>query len=59
MFFRLESRREKELFSLVVDGKTLVDIFNFYSEAFLEICMQCEAVLCCRMSPAQKADVVI
>ena len=27
-------------------------------EMFRDICMKCTAVLCCRMSPAQKAEVV-
>ena len=55
---RLEKIETNEKFSLVVDGKTLVDIMDYFSEKFLEICLQCEAVLCCRMSPGQKADVI-
>ena len=46
-------------FAFIVDGKTLSKIFKFELEKlFGEICMKCEAVLCCRMSPAQKAQVV-
>lgn len=57
LIFRLEKKKKNEKFSLVVDGKTLVDVMDIYSEKFLEICIECEAVLCCRMSPGQKADV--
>ena len=45
-------------FALVIDGGTLGILFKEQLEnPFREICMKCEAVLCCRMSPAQKADV--
>jgi magnesium-transporting ATPase (P-type) len=54
---RLEKIEGNQKFSLVVDGKTLVDVMDYYSEPFLDICLLCEAVLCCRMSPGQKADV--
>lgn len=29
-----------------------------YKEIFLEICRNCSAVLCCRMAPLQKAQIV-
>lgn len=60
MFFNsIGKRLENEIFSLVVDGKSLADIMINHAECFLDICLQCDAVLCCRMSPGQKADVCI
>lgn len=48
-----------ESYALIIDGGTLGYLFktNLVGE-FRDICMKCEAVLCCRMTPAQKADVV-
>jgi phospholipid-translocating ATPase len=44
---------------LTIDGPTLGRVFHYdLEEPFREICMKCDAVLCCRMSPAQKAQVV-
>ena len=54
---RLEKKEPGQTFALVVDGKTLVDVLDHYTSKFLETCLQCDAVLCCRMSPGQKADV--
>ena len=54
---RLTKRTEQEQFGLVVDGKTLVTVMDQFSELFLKVCLECEAVLCCRMSPMQKAEV--
>lgn len=49
-----------ESFALVVDGETLGFIFEMnYQENFREIAVKCDAVLCCRMSPSQKAMVRI
>ena len=46
-------------YSLVVDGETLGYIFEMnYQENFREIAVRCDAVLCCRMSPSQKAMIV-
>lgn len=46
--------------ALVVSGDSLVHIF--YSEGlrvmFMELCAPCEAVLCCRVSPKQKQEIV-
>ena len=41
-----------------MDGKTLGTIFKHKIESALRsVCMLCDAVLCCRMSPSQKASV--
>lgn len=51
-------KNPEESYALVVDGGTLGLIFsNNLIDRFRTICLKCEAVLCCRMSPAQKANV--
>jgi phospholipid-translocating ATPase len=51
--------QEYKSFAYIIDGQTLGLIFKFNLEKiFRNICMRCDAVLCCRMSPAQKAMVV-
>ncbi|XP_072293987.1 phospholipid-transporting ATPase IH-like isoform X3 [Eucyclogobius newberryi] len=54
-------------FGLIIDGATLSAVLRppqtesncgNYKEIFLEICRNCSAVLCCRMAPLQKAQIV-
>ncbi|XP_067327762.1 phospholipid-transporting ATPase IG isoform X2 [Anolis sagrei] len=53
-------------YGLVIDGATLSLILNpsqdsrsgHYKNIFLQICLKCTAVLCCRMAPLQKAQIV-
>ena len=46
-------------YALIIDGITLGYLFSYnFDEDFCKVCLKCEAVLCCRMSPAQKAMVV-
>ncbi|KAI9547073.1 putative phospholipid-transporting ATPase IH [Dissostichus eleginoides] len=54
-------------FGLIIDGATLSAILKAnqegagcgnYREIFLEISRNCSAVLCCRMAPLQKAQIV-
>ncbi|XP_069061125.1 phospholipid-transporting ATPase IH isoform X3 [Pleurodeles waltl] len=53
-------------YGLIIDGATLSLIMKSreggsssnYRECFLEICRNCSAVLCCRMAPLQKAQIV-
>ncbi|KAG1676697.1 putative phospholipid-transporting ATPase IF [Nymphon striatum] len=47
-----------ESFSLVVDGMSLSYALSDHSELFCDVCQACTAVLCCRMSPMQKSQVV-
>lgn len=57
--FKRIFKNPKESYALVIDGGTLGLIFsNNLVDRFREICLKCEAVLCCRMSPAQKANVI-
>ncbi|XP_062865435.1 phospholipid-transporting ATPase IH isoform X2 [Trichomycterus rosablanca] len=55
-------------YGLIIDGATLSAVLKpqqdgsgnmgNYKELFLEICRNCSAVLCCRMAPLQKAQIV-
>ncbi|XP_029922856.1 probable phospholipid-transporting ATPase IH isoform X2 [Myripristis murdjan] len=54
-------------YGLIIDGATLSAVLKptqedsnsgNYKEIFLEICRNCSAVLCCRMAPLQKAQIV-
>ncbi|XP_060264242.1 phospholipid-transporting ATPase IG isoform X14 [Ovis aries] len=57
---------EHQEYGLIIDGSTLSLILNSsqdsgsnnYRSIFLQICMKCTAVLCCRMAPLQKAQIV-
>jgi len=47
--------------AIVIDGETLryaLDEKNNLRELFLNLGCQCETVVCCRVSPAQKAQTV-
>jgi phospholipid-translocating ATPase len=46
---------------LVIDGDAISSIFqeeDSLKDIFLRVCLRCQHVLCCRMSPKQKADIV-
>ncbi|OON14777.1 phospholipid-translocating P-type ATPase, flippase, partial [Opisthorchis viverrini] len=48
-----------EPIGLVIDGKTLSFMLQpSLREAFLDLCMNVTTVLCCRMTPLQKASIV-
>lgn len=52
------SSRDSE-FALVVDGKTLTYALSYdLCREFLALCTSCRSVICCRVSPLQKAEVV-
>ncbi|CAF0999134.1 unnamed protein product [Brachionus calyciflorus] len=59
-FFQKQMKKNpNESFALVIDGRTLELVFaNDIQYEFRNICMKCDAVLCCRMTPVQKANVV-
>jgi phospholipid-translocating ATPase len=54
------SRGEKR--AIIIDGTQLTKIYSDTTVSkknqFLAISQQCEAVICCRVSPGQKAEVV-
>uniref|UniRef100_A0A146X6U7 Phospholipid-transporting ATPase n=1 Tax=Fundulus heteroclitus TaxID=8078 RepID=A0A146X6U7_FUNHE len=53
-------------YGFIIDGASLSMVLstssesnsNCYKKLFLEICKNCTAVLCCRMAPLQKAQIV-
>ncbi|XP_061541032.1 phospholipid-transporting ATPase 11C isoform X5 [Phycodurus eques] len=52
-------------YGFIIDGATLSMVLNstdsnssHYKNLFLQICQNCTAVLCCRMAPLQKAQIV-
>ena len=52
--------KKQALRGLLVEAGALTIIMNNvnYRKHFLKISKSCEAVICCRVSPSQKADVV-
>uniref|UniRef100_A0A8C3AVQ7 Phospholipid-transporting ATPase n=1 Tax=Cyclopterus lumpus TaxID=8103 RepID=A0A8C3AVQ7_CYCLU len=51
-------RKENEL-ALVIDGQTLKYALSFeLRQAFLDLALSCKAVICCRVSPLQKSEIV-
>uniref|UniRef100_A0A8B9KTQ4 Phospholipid-transporting ATPase n=1 Tax=Astyanax mexicanus TaxID=7994 RepID=A0A8B9KTQ4_ASTMX len=46
-------------FALIIDGKTLKYALTFGArQYFLDLALSCKAVICCRVSPLQKSEVV-
>jgi phospholipid-translocating ATPase len=45
-------------FALLVDGQSLALAIKHKSEEFRDVSINCRAVLCCRLSPLQKCEVV-
>ena len=63
-FDRDNSRKQPQLgvhieYALVIDGQCLAYILaeDELQERFLQICINCSSVLCCRVSPRQKAQI--
>ncbi|XP_041354452.1 phospholipid-transporting ATPase IF-like isoform X2 [Gigantopelta aegis] len=54
---RIESNKKEE-YVFVIDGHSLVFAMQDHKNLFLSLCLCCDSVLCCRMSPVQKAEVV-
>ncbi|KAH6800420.1 ATPase E1-E2 type family protein / haloacid dehalogenase-like hydrolase family protein [Perilla frutescens var. hirtella] len=53
-----ENRLQDAPFALVVDGKALeLCLGNEMSSQFLSVAMNCDVVICCRVSPKQKASI--
>lgn len=44
-------------YGLVVDGASLQILLDNMKDQFYHLCRKCTAVVCCRMSPKQKAEV--
>lgn len=45
-------------YTLVIDGMSLSLVMKHCAERFRDLAMKCQAVLCCRLSPLQKCEVV-
>ncbi|UYV80522.1 ATP9A [Cordylochernes scorpioides] len=54
----LNALRRKNDCALIIKGDALEMCLKFYPQEFLELACQCPAVVCCRCSPTQKAEVV-
>ncbi|CAG2181838.1 unnamed protein product, partial [Oppiella nova] len=54
----LNNFSKKDDCPLIIRGEDLELVMKFYSTEFVELAGQCPAVVCCRCSPTQKAEVV-
>lgn len=54
----LNNFHRKSDFPLVIRGEDLELCMKYYSAEFMDLATQCSAVVCCRCSPTQKAEVV-
>ncbi|KAJ2832735.1 putative aminophospholipid-translocase, partial [Coemansia sp. 'formosensis'] len=54
----LETLRTLADCCLVIDGDSLQVVLDFYRDEFVQLAAQLPAVVCCRCSPTQKADIV-
>ncbi|XP_065215158.1 phospholipid-transporting ATPase ID isoform X2 [Planococcus citri] len=56
---KIEDIDDETTFSLVINGHSLVHALHVDLEkSFLEVCSNCKAVICCRVTPLQKALVI-
>ncbi|XP_072426945.1 probable phospholipid-transporting ATPase IIB isoform X2 [Chiloscyllium punctatum] len=54
----LNAFRRKHDCTLVISGDSLEVCLKYYEHEFVELACQCPAVVCCRCSPTQKAQIV-
>ena len=54
----LNAFRRKQDTALVISGKSLEVCLDYYEHEFMELATTCPAVVCCRCTPEQKAQVV-
>lgn len=57
-FFQFFQRNPFCEFSLLIDGISLSFALKYCPNRFRDLAMKCHAVLCCRLSPLQKCEVV-
>uniref|UniRef100_A0A3P9KZT9 Phospholipid-transporting ATPase n=1 Tax=Oryzias latipes TaxID=8090 RepID=A0A3P9KZT9_ORYLA len=55
----LNAFRRKHDCALVISGDSLEVCLRYYEHEFVELACQCPAVVCCRCSPTQKAQIVM
>ncbi|XP_042878521.1 phospholipid-transporting ATPase IF-like [Penaeus japonicus] len=53
-----ESQKSDGHYGLVVDGSSLQVLLDHHRHRLYDVCRRCTAVVCCRMSPRQKAETV-
>ena len=54
-----ENQPRKENIALIIDGKTLKYALSCeLRREFFDLCIGCKVVVCCRVSPIQKAEIV-
>lgn len=54
----LNAFRRKQDCALVISGESLEICLSYYQQEFMELATAAPAVVCCRCSPTQKAQVV-
>ncbi|RXM35546.1 putative phospholipid-transporting ATPase IIB [Acipenser ruthenus] len=54
----LNAFRRKHDCAFFISGDSLEDYLKYYEHEFVELACQCPAVVCCRCSPTQKAQIV-
>ena len=54
----LNAFRRKQDTALVIKGDSLEVCLDYYEHEFMDLVVACPAVVCCRCSPEQKAQVV-
>ena len=54
----LNAFRRKQDTALVIKGDSLEVCLEYYEHEFMDLVVACPAVVCCRCSPEQKAQVV-
>ena len=60
LFKSLERRKINEPYSVIIEAPILIALFDdeLQTEKFLSICYNSNSVLCCRVSPFQKSQIV-
>ena len=55
----LERAGENREIALIITGRTMKFVFRSSTrENFMFLSLKCKSVICCRVSPSQKADIV-
>ncbi|KAH8304501.1 hypothetical protein KR059_011394 [Drosophila kikkawai] len=55
---RLQELEAAEAEVLVIDGATIAALLKHFPREFADLALRCRAVLCCRLSPLQKCEIV-
>ena len=60
LYKALEQKKYNELYSIIIEAPILIALFQDedLTEKFLSICYHSNSVLCCRVSPFQKSQIV-